>query len=93
MPSAASCICGRAIRFRATPACAGRAAARARHSSLRWAAPRASAFVTVSSYARDHRPGPVEVERPGYVDIDAGTGFRISPWMEVRVVVRNLTNA
>jgi outer membrane receptor protein involved in Fe transport len=49
--------------------------------------------VTVSSYARDDRPGPVEVERPGYVDIDAGTGFRISPWMEVRVVVRNLTNA
>ena len=62
------------------------------HTSLRWAAPRASAFVTVSAYGRDDRPGPVEVERPGYVDVDAGTGFRISPWLEVRVVVRNLTN-
>jgi outer membrane receptor protein involved in Fe transport len=63
------------------------------HTSLRWAAPRASAFLTVSAYGRDDRPGPVEVERPGYVDVDAGTGFRISPWLEVRVVVRNLTNA
>ena len=62
------------------------------HTSLRWAAPRASAFLTVSSYARDDRPGPVEVERPGYVDIDAGTGFRVSPWLELRVVVHNVTN-
>lgn len=62
------------------------------HTSLRWAAPRASAFVTVSAYARDDRPGPVEVERPGYADVDVGTGYRISPWLEVRVVVRNLTN-
>ncbi|HVE72781.1 MAG TPA: TonB-dependent receptor [Thermoanaerobaculia bacterium] len=63
------------------------------HTSLRWAAPRASAFVTVSAYARDDRPGPVEVERPGYVDVDAGTGIRLSPWLEVRLMVRNLTNA
>jgi len=62
------------------------------HTSLRWAAPRASAFATVSAYARDDRPGPVEVERPGYADVDAGAGFRVSPWFEVRVVVRNLTN-
>lgn len=63
------------------------------HTSLRWAAPRASAFVTVSAYGRDDRPGPVEVERPGYVDVDLGTGLRLSPWLEVRVMVRNLTNA
>jgi outer membrane receptor protein involved in Fe transport len=62
------------------------------HTSLRWAAPRASTFLTVSSYARDKRPGPVEVERPGYVDVDLGTGFRVSPWLELRVVVHNLTN-
>ena len=62
------------------------------HASLRWAAPRASAFVTASAYARDERPGPVEVERPGYVEIDAGTGWRVTPWFEVRVAVRNLTN-
>lgn len=63
------------------------------HSSIRWAAPRASAFVTLSAYGRDDRPGPVEVERPGYVDVDAGTGYRFSEWFEVRVMVRNLTNA
>lgn len=62
------------------------------HASLRWAAPRASAFVTASAYARDDEPGPVEVERPGYVEVDAGTGWRISPWFEVRLVLRNLTN-
>lgn len=62
------------------------------HASLRWAAPRASAFVTASAYARDDEPGPVEVERAGYVEVDAGTGWRFSPWLEVRVVVRNLTN-
>lgn len=63
------------------------------NTSVRWAAERASAFVTLSAFARDDRPGPVEVERPGYVDIDAGTGFRVSPWFEVRLVVRNVTNA
>lgn len=63
------------------------------HTSLRWAAPRASVFVTLSAYSRDDRPGPVEVERPGYVDVDTGAGFRVSEWMEVRVMVRNLTNA
>jgi iron complex outermembrane receptor protein len=62
------------------------------HASLRWAAPRASAFVSASAYARDERPGPVEVERPGYVEIDAGTGWRLLPWLELRVAVRNLTN-
>lgn len=62
------------------------------HASLRWAGPTTSAFLSASAYARDDRPGPVEVERPGYVEIDAGTGWRFSPWLEVRVVVRNLTN-
>lgn len=62
------------------------------HTSLRWAAPRASAFVSASAYRRDDRPGPVEVERAGYLEVDAGTGWRISPWLEVRLVVRNLTN-
>lgn len=62
------------------------------HASLRWAASTTSAFLTVSAYSRDDRPGPLEVERPGYVELDAGTGWRFSPWLEVRVVVRNLTN-
>ena len=49
--------------------------------------------MTASAYGRDDEPGPVEVERPGRVSADAGTGWRVSPWLEVRVVVRNLTNA
>jgi outer membrane receptor protein involved in Fe transport len=60
--------------------------------SLRWASERASAFVTASAYARDDRPGPVEVERAGYVDVDIGAGWRLSPLFELRVVVRNATN-
>ena len=60
--------------------------------SLRWASARASAFVTASAYARDDRPGPVEVERAGYADIDVGAGWRLSPLFELRVVVRNATN-
>ncbi len=62
------------------------------HASLRWAAPQASAFVSASAYRRDDRPGPVEVERPGYVEVDVGTGWRVSEHFEVRVAVRNLTN-
>lgn len=63
------------------------------HASLRWAADDRSAFLGASAYARDERPGPVETVRAGYVEMDAGIGWRFSPWFEVRVVVRNLTNA
>lgn len=68
-------------------------APRTLQGSLRWAAERTSAFVTASAYARDDRPGPVETPRPGYAEIDAGAGWRIHPLFELRVVVRNLTNA
>ena len=63
------------------------------HSQLRWAAERASAFLTVSAYADDDRPGPVEVARPGYAEVDLGAGWRFSPSFEVRVVLRNALNA
>lgn len=62
------------------------------HAALRYALPRASVFFSTSAYSRDDRPGPVETERPGYLEIDAGTGWRFSEWFEVRLVVRNLTN-
>ncbi len=61
--------------------------------SLRWAAKRASAFLTASAYARDDRPGPVETTRPGHTEIDLGAGWRPHPMFEVRLVVRNLTNS
>lgn len=63
------------------------------HASLRWAAEKMSAFVTGSAYGSDDDPGPVEAERDAYFTADAGIGWRIFPAFEVRVVVRNLTNA
>lgn len=63
------------------------------HSSLRWASQHASAFVTASLFADDDRPGPIEVEREGYTEIDIGAGWRISPQLEVRVVLRNALNS
>ncbi len=63
------------------------------HSQLRWAAEGASIFMTISAYGRDDHPGPIEVERPGYTEVDLGAGWRFSPNLEVRVVLRNATNA
>ncbi|HEX2835144.1 MAG TPA: TonB-dependent receptor [Thermoanaerobaculia bacterium] len=63
------------------------------HATLRWAADDRSAFVGASLYGRDERPGPVEVDRAGYTTIDAGIGWRFTPWIELRVVVRNLTDS
>lgn len=63
------------------------------HASLRWASETRSLFIGGSAFARDDRPGPVEVERPGHAVLEAGAGWRFSPWFEVRLVVRNLTNA
>lgn len=63
------------------------------HASIRWAVERTSAFVTASAYGSDDDPGPVEAERDGYVTADAGIGWRFLPAFELRLVVRNLTNA
>lgn len=62
------------------------------HAGLRWAAQTASVFLLGSVYGRDDRPGPVEVERPGYTTIDVGTGWRFSDLFELRVAIHNLTN-
>lgn len=63
------------------------------HAQLRWAAESMSAFITGSAYGSDDDPGPVETERDGYVTVDTGIGWRFSPAIELRIVVRNLTNA
>ncbi|HEX7829938.1 MAG TPA: TonB-dependent receptor, partial [Thermoanaerobaculia bacterium] len=63
------------------------------HASVRWAAENKSAFFGASLVGRDDRPGPVETTRAGYTSLDAGAGWRFTPWLEVRVVVRNLTDA
>lgn len=63
------------------------------HASVHWSRSRASAYALGSWYARDERPGPVEVERAGFASIDVGTAWRFASWGEVRVIVRNLTDA
>ncbi|HEV7763611.1 MAG TPA: TonB-dependent receptor [Thermoanaerobaculia bacterium] len=68
-------------------------APRTLQGSLRWAAERGSAFLTAIAFGRDDRPGPVETTRPGHAEFDLGAGWRVHPMFEVRVVVRNLTNA
>lgn len=62
-------------------------------AAIRWASRRASAFVAASAYGRDDRPGPVEARRPGHTDVDIGAGWRLAPRLEIRVVIRNATNA
>jgi outer membrane receptor protein involved in Fe transport len=62
------------------------------HLTLRWASARASAFASASAYARDDRPGPVEVERPGYAQVDAGAGLFLTPALELRVALKNLND-
>ena len=45
-----------------------------------------------AAYAHDDRPGPNEIEAPGYAIVDLGGGFRVSRWLELQAYVRNLLN-
>jgi len=63
------------------------------HAQVRWAREKASAYLTTSAYGEDDEPGPVETARESYVTADLGVGYRFLPMFEVRVVVRNLTDA
>jgi outer membrane receptor for ferrienterochelin and colicins len=46
--------------------------------------------IRAAAYARDTRPGPTEREVPGYAVVDASGGWRFTPRLELRVLVRNL---
>jgi outer membrane receptor protein involved in Fe transport len=46
--------------------------------------------VRAGFHARDDRPGPTEVEAPGYAIVDVGGGYRVASWLEVQLAVRNL---
>ncbi|MCA1731976.1 MAG: TonB-dependent receptor, partial [Acidobacteria bacterium] len=59
-------------------------------STIRWAGPRAFSFLRVHAVARDDRPGPLEVERPGYVTADASAGWRVRDSLEMIALVENL---
>ncbi len=45
-----------------------------------------------AAYARDDRPGPTEIEAPGYAILDLGGGYRLAQWLELQAYVRNLLN-
>jgi outer membrane receptor protein involved in Fe transport len=48
------------------------------------------AQLRAAAYARDDRPGPNEVEAPGYGIVDVGAGYRFAQWLELQAYVRNL---
>ncbi len=53
---------------------------------------RAFAFGRVASFLAHDDPGPTEVERPGYTLLELGGGFRWNDRVELRLLVRNLTD-
>jgi outer membrane receptor protein involved in Fe transport len=66
--------------------------ARGGFATLRWADERHFAYLRGASFQRDDRPGPIEVERPGYTTLELGAGWHISDPVELRLVGRNLTD-
>ncbi|HWM92748.1 MAG TPA: TonB-dependent receptor [Thermoanaerobaculia bacterium] len=66
--------------------------ARGGFATVRWADERHFAYVRGASFQRDDRPGPIEVERPGYTTVELGAGWHLSDYAELRLVGRNLTD-
>jgi outer membrane receptor protein involved in Fe transport len=62
------------------------------HLELRYALSRGSFFTTTSFARRDERPGPVEAIRPGHSTTDIGAGWRWTPRIETRLLIRNVTD-
>lgn len=53
---------------------------------------RGTAYVRAAAFSRDDRPGPSEVDMPGYVELDAGADWQFSPHFGLRGSARNLLN-
>lgn len=66
--------------------------ARGGFATLRWADERHFAYLRGASFQRDDRPGPIEVERPGYTTLELGAGWHLFDPVELRLVGRNLTD-
>lgn len=66
--------------------------ARGGFTTLRWADERFFAYVRNGAFLRDDRPGPNELERPGYSVWELGAGWHLSDPVELRLVGRNLTD-
>jgi outer membrane receptor protein involved in Fe transport len=54
---------------------------------------RVYAHARVALHAEDDRPGPSEVDAPGATLVDVGGGWRLGRHLDLRGVVRNLSNA
>lgn len=61
-------------------------------ATLRWADKRHFVYLRGASFLDDGRPGPIEVERPGYTTFELGAGWHLSDLVELRLVGRNLTD-
>lgn len=48
------------------------------------------AQLRAAAYDRDDRPGPNEIEAPGYGIVDIGGSYRFTQWVELQAYVRNL---
>lgn len=59
---------------------------------MRWAYPTGYLFGEARHVSDDDRPGPTELARDRYTTLDLGAGWRFARAMEVRVVLRNVTN-
>lgn len=57
---------------------------------LRKAIARGFAQVRAAVYARDDRPGPTEIETPGYTLVDVSGGLPLTARLDLRLLVRNL---
>lgn len=55
-------------------------------------ADRGTAYVRLVRYAEDTRPGPSEIDAPGFTDVDAGASWRLVQHLELRAAARNLLN-
>ncbi len=59
-------------------------------ATLRWSGERGFSFVRVRANDREDDPGPLEVERPGFVTADGSVGWRFRPSIELVAAVENL---
>jgi outer membrane receptor protein involved in Fe transport len=53
---------------------------------------RGTAYIRLVWYAEDTRPGPSEIDAPGFTDVDAGASWRLVEHLELRAAARNLLN-
>jgi iron complex outermembrane receptor protein len=57
--------------------------------TARYTGRRGHAFARLAAALAHRRPGPTELERPGYSLLDLGGGWRLSDRLELRLTVRN----